>query len=112
MAERNWVSSALFQEDLHKTDISQLLGDEAQSRLEHACSTIAGDALHLPGPDYVDRVVAPKDLSPGVLRNLQCLFNHGRLGGSAYLSLLPVDQDMELLNATQDDYLSDDLSIA
>ncbi len=77
------------------TDISLLLGDEAQSLLEHSCSTIASDALQLPGADYVDRVVAPKDLSPGVLRNMQCLFNHGRLGGSGYLSLLPVDQGVE-----------------
>jgi len=77
------------------TDISQLLGDEAQSLLEHSCSTIASDALQLPGGDYVDRVVAPKDLSPGVLRNMQCLFNHGRLGASGYLSLLPVDQGVE-----------------
>lgn len=77
------------------TDISQLLGDEAESLLEHSCTTIAGDALQLPGADYVDRVVAPKDLSPGVLRNMQCLFNHGRLGGSGYLSILPVDQGVE-----------------
>jgi len=77
------------------TDIQQLLGDEAESLLGHTCTTISSDLLHLPGEDYVDRVVAPKDLSPGVLRNMQCLFNHGRLGGSGYLSLLPVDQGVE-----------------
>jgi len=77
------------------TDIKQLLGDEAESLLGHTCTTISSDLLHLPGEDYVDRVVAPKDLSPGVLRNMQCLFNHGRLGGSGYLSLLPVDQGVE-----------------
>jgi len=51
--------------------------------------------LHLPGSDYVDRVVAQKDVRPGVLRALQTLFDHGRLGGSGYLSILPVDQGIE-----------------
>jgi class I fructose-bisphosphate aldolase len=51
--------------------------------------------LHLPGPDYVDRVVTEKDLKPGVLRSLQTLFNSGRLAGSGYLSILPVDQGIE-----------------
>jgi len=77
------------------TDITQLLGDEAESLLDHRCTTLSSEALQLPGSDYVDRVVAPKDLSTGVLRNMQCLFNHGRLGGSGYLSVLPVDQGVE-----------------
>jgi len=77
------------------TDITQLLGDEAENLLGHTCNTIAQDALHLPGPDYVDRVVASKDLRTGVLRSMQTLFNTGRLGGTGYLSLLPVDQGVE-----------------
>lgn len=77
------------------TDIRSLLGAEAESLLEHQCSTIDRDMLHLPGPDYVDRVVADKDLKPGVLRSLQTLFNTGRLAGSGYLSILPVDQGVE-----------------
>jgi class I fructose-bisphosphate aldolase len=77
------------------TDIVQLLGDEAQSLLEHTCTTISSEALHLPGSDYVDRVVAAKDLRPGVLRNMQGMFNHGRLAGSGFLSILPVDQGVE-----------------
>ncbi len=77
------------------TDIRSLLGAESESLLEHQCQTIDRDMLHLPGPDYVDRVVADKDLKPGVLRSLQCLFNTGRLAGSGYLSVLPVDQGVE-----------------
>ncbi|MHC5119975.1 MAG: beta/alpha barrel domain-containing protein, partial [Planctomycetota bacterium] len=53
------------------------------------------DMLHLPGPDFVDRVVADSDRCPQVLRNLQNIFNHGRLGGTGYLSILPVDQGIE-----------------
>ena len=77
------------------TDIQSLLGAEAESLLEHQCKTIDRDMLHLPGADYVDRVVAQKDLKPGVLRGLQTLFNNGRLGGTGYLSILPVDQGVE-----------------
>lgn len=77
------------------TDITSLLGEEAESLLAHQCQTIDRQMLHLPGPDYVDRVVADKDLKPGVLRNLQTLFNTGRLAGSGYLSILPVDQGVE-----------------
>jgi class I fructose-bisphosphate aldolase len=77
------------------TDIRSLLGAEAQTLLEHQCQTISRDLLHLPGADYVDRVVAQKDLKPGVMRGLQTLFNTGRLAGSGYLSILPVDQGVE-----------------
>ena len=77
------------------TDIQSLLGAEAESLLEHQCKTIDRDMLHLPGGDYVDRVAAQKDLKPGVLRGLQTLFNNGRLGGTGYLSILPVDQGVE-----------------
>jgi class I fructose-bisphosphate aldolase len=77
------------------TDITTLLGSEADQLLSHQCKTIDQSMLHLPGADYVDRVVTDKDLKPGVLRNLQSLFNTGRLAGSGYLSILPVDQGVE-----------------
>jgi len=77
------------------TDIEAVLGNEAQNLLEHRCEGICREHLHLPGGDYVDRVVAQKDRKPAVLRNLQSLFSTGRLGGTGYLSLLPVDQGVE-----------------
>jgi fructose-bisphosphate aldolase, class I len=77
------------------TDIEQLLADEAERLLAHRCVTIPRDMLHLPGPDYVDRVVAMKDRKPGVLRSLQSMYGHGRLANTGYLSLLPVDQGVE-----------------
>ncbi|MCG7893910.1 MAG: fructose-bisphosphate aldolase [gamma proteobacterium symbiont of Stewartia floridana] len=77
------------------TDITTLLGSEADQLLSHQCKTIDQSMLQLPGADYVERVVADKDLKPGVLRNLQGLFNTGRLAGSGYLSILPVDQGVE-----------------
>lgn len=76
-------------------DIEKYLENEAESLLGHRCETISRDVLHLPGPDYVDRVVAVKDRKPGVLRAMQTLFDHGRLGGTGYLSILPVDQGVE-----------------
>jgi class I fructose-bisphosphate aldolase len=77
------------------TDITTLLGAEAESLLAHQCRGIPAQLLHLPGPDYVDRIVAAKDVGPGVLRAMQTLFDHGRLGGTGYLSILPVDQGIE-----------------
>jgi class I fructose-bisphosphate aldolase len=76
-------------------DVAGLLGAEAGKLLGHQCKGIPRESLHLPGPDYVDRVVAMKDRRPGVLRSLQSLFDHGRLAGSGYLSMLPVDQGIE-----------------
>jgi class I fructose-bisphosphate aldolase len=76
-------------------DIQALLGDEAESLLTHVSKGIPSDDLELPGPDFVDRVCAQSDRSPQVLRNLQALFSHGRLGGSGYVSILPVDQGIE-----------------
>jgi class I fructose-bisphosphate aldolase len=75
--------------------ISDLLGDEARSLLEHRCTTIDKSALHLPGPDFIDRVVAQSDRPIPVLRNLQSIYDHGRLGGTGHLSILPVDQGIE-----------------
>ncbi|MEK7769102.1 MAG: class I fructose-bisphosphate aldolase, partial [Pseudomonadota bacterium] len=77
------------------TDISAMLGDEADKLLNHVCQGIPKDGLHVPGPDFIDRVMVASDRKPGVLRNLQALYNHGRLAGSGYLSLLPVDQGVE-----------------
>lgn len=75
--------------------IIELLGDEAEDLLNHECGTIPKGDLCLPGPDFVDRAVAGSDRPVRVLRNLQSLFNFGRLGGSGYLSILPVDQGVE-----------------
>jgi fructose-bisphosphate aldolase, class I len=76
-------------------DIQSLLGDAAESLLSHESTTIPRDLLTLPGPDFIDRTWATSDRSPQVLRNLQQLFDHGRLGGSGYVSILPVDQGIE-----------------
>ncbi|MFQ5864205.1 MAG: class I fructose-bisphosphate aldolase [bacterium] len=75
--------------------IVDILGEEARHLLEHRCTTISKDLLHLPGPDFVDRILAVSDRSNSVLRNLQALFDHGRLAGTGYLSILPVDQGIE-----------------
>ena len=77
------------------TDIKQLLGEETDYLLGHECKTISKELLSLPGPDYVDNVVSLKDRKPSVLRNLEVIFNSGRLGGTGYLSILPVDQGVE-----------------
>jgi fructose-bisphosphate aldolase, class I len=76
-------------------DIAGILGDDAEQLLEHECHTIPRESLHLPGPDFVERVVADTDRSPQTQRNLQGLFDNGRLGGTGYLSILPVDQGIE-----------------
>ena len=66
------------------TNIVQLLGDEAAQLLGYRCTGITKESLHLPGPDYVDRVVAMKDRKVGVLRSLQTLYGHGRLANSVW----------------------------
>jgi class I fructose-bisphosphate aldolase len=76
-------------------DIEQLLGPDARNLLEHQCKGIPKEMLHLPGPDIVDRVFAASDRPPQVLRSLQALVNTGRLAGTGYLSILPVDQGIE-----------------
>ncbi|GAB1399812.1 class I fructose-bisphosphate aldolase [Aminivibrio sp.] len=75
--------------------IQQLLGDDGKYLLEHRCETIGKEMLHLPGPDFVDRVTALTDRSTPVLRSLSTLFGSGRLAGTGYLSILPVDQGIE-----------------
>ena len=76
-------------------DIERLLGDQASYLLDHKCEGIGRDMLTLPGPDFVTDVVAGTDRSPQVMRSLQSLFDHGRLGGTGYVSILPVDQGIE-----------------
>src|SRR5258705_5159910 len=75
--------------------IEELLGADAPALLDHTTQTISKDQLQLPGPDFIDRVTSLSDRSPSVLRSLQSLFNNGRLAGTGYLSILPVDQGIE-----------------
>ena len=77
------------------TDIQGLLGNDADDLLTYTCKGITADQLTLPGGDIVDRVYAQSDRSPQVLRNLQAMFGHGRLAGTGYVSILPVDQGIE-----------------
>ncbi len=74
--------------------IRELLGSDADSLMTHR-PKVARDALHLPGPDFVERVWTPSDRNPQVLRSIQQLFGTGRLAGTGYLSILPVDQGIE-----------------
>ena len=75
--------------------LEELLGKDASNLLEHKCETVPKSQLHLPGPDFVSRVWKDSDRSIQVLRNLQTFFDHGRLAGTGYLSILPVDQGIE-----------------
>ena len=77
------------------TDIASLLGPDAQSLLGYESKTIGKSKLHLPGPDFIDRVFSQTDRSPVVLRNFQTILNTGRLAGTGYVSILPVDQGIE-----------------
>jgi class I fructose-bisphosphate aldolase len=81
--------------ELTTTRIEELLGSDASDLLSHRCETIAADQLHLPGPDFVDRVWLSSDRTMGTLRNLQWLFDTGRLAGTGHVSILPVDQGIE-----------------
>ncbi len=76
-------------------DIQTMLGDDAESLLSFEAKGIPREDLQLPGPDFIERVMSGTDRSPQVLRNLQALFGHGRLGGTGYVSILPVDQGIE-----------------
>jgi class I fructose-bisphosphate aldolase len=73
----------------------ELLGRDAEGLLTYKCRGFASSKLHLPGPDFVDRVVTQSDRHPNVLRNFRLLLNHGRLAGTGYVSILPVDQGIE-----------------
>jgi class I fructose-bisphosphate aldolase len=76
-------------------DYAELLGDEATSLLTHQATAFPKELLTVPGPDFIDQVFAYSDRSPQVLRSLGDLYGHGRLGGTGYLSILPVDQGIE-----------------
>ncbi|MBY0516902.1 MAG: class I fructose-bisphosphate aldolase [Bacteriovoracaceae bacterium] len=75
--------------------LEELLKEKASYLLRHECKTISKDELHLPGKDFVDRIWSISDRTPQVLRSIQTIYNHGRLQGSGYLSILPVDQGVE-----------------
>jgi class I fructose-bisphosphate aldolase len=81
--------------DATLSGLEEVLGDDAKLLLEHRCETIPKEMLHLPGPDFVDRVWKDSDRNPRVLRSLQTIYGHGRLAGTGYVSILPVDQGIE-----------------
>ena len=75
--------------------IENLLGSDAAHLLDHTCTTIPKENIHIPGSDFVDRVFAQSNRNPQVLRSIQSLYDHGRLADTGYLSILPVDQGIE-----------------
>ena len=75
--------------------ITELLGKDAEKLLNHVCKTVPKETLHQPGSDFVDRIFIPSNRSNQVMRSLQSLYNHGRLSGTGYMSILPVDQGIE-----------------
>ena len=80
---------------MSKTKITELLGKDAESLLTHKSKTISKSQLHLPGPDFVDKIFCQSNRSTQTLRNLQTLFDNGRLGKTGFLSILPIDQGIE-----------------
>ncbi|HMB95875.1 MAG TPA: hypothetical protein VKK61_07535, partial [Tepidisphaeraceae bacterium] len=77
------------------SEIRELLGRDGEQLLSYSAKGFNRDQLHLPGPDFVDRVISQSDRPPEVLRNFQLLLNRGRLAGTGYVSILPVDQGIE-----------------
>lgn len=75
--------------------ILDLLGDSAENLLQHECKTISREVLHRPSPDFIDKVFAQSNRNPQVLRSLASIYNHGRLAGTGYISILPIDQGIE-----------------
>ncbi|MGB3114367.1 MAG: class I fructose-bisphosphate aldolase, partial [Candidatus Omnitrophota bacterium] len=76
-------------------NIHELLGEDADHLLNHKCTTIPKESLHLPGPDFIDRIFSLSDRSKKVMDSMKSMFDHGRLKGTGYLSILPVDQGIE-----------------
>lgn len=76
-------------------NVIDILGNKADNLLNHQCKTVPWENLHLPGPDFVDRIFINSNRSPQVLRNINAIINHGRLAGTGYVSILPVDQGIE-----------------
>src|SRR2546423_3166674 len=89
------MATELKREGVGFARIEELLGEDGRALLEFNSPKISKDLLHTPGPDFIDRVWSHSDRSPQVLRSLQSLFDHGRLAGTGYLSILPVDQGIE-----------------
>ena len=81
--------------ELTPTRLEELLGSDADDLLSHECQTIRAEDLHLPGPDFLERIWLDSDRTTGTLRNLQALFSSGRLANTGYVSILPVDQGIE-----------------
>ncbi len=77
------------------SQIEKILGKEGDGLLKHVCKTMPKEKLHHPGPDWVDRIYLPSDRNIRVIQNIHSIFHHGRLSGSGYLSILPVDQGIE-----------------
>src|SRR5215467_15031840 len=75
--------------------IREILGADADGLLSHQCKTVSKEHLHLPGPDFIDRIVIPSDRSTRTLGSLHQLFGSGRLANTGYVSILPVDQGIE-----------------
>src|SRR5205085_933980 len=80
---------------MNLSQITELLGAQGDSLLNHQCNTIKKEDLHQPGGDFVDQYFAPTNRNNNVLRNLESIYNHGRLAGTGYVSILPVDQGIE-----------------
>lgn len=93
MAKATLKQTTPVKEDIDS--IVAILGDEASYLLDHKCKTIPASQLHLPGPSFIDEILIPSDRPNAVLRNMQLLYNSGRLAGTGYLSILPVDQGIE-----------------
>jgi class I fructose-bisphosphate aldolase len=89
------MATEMSREYASLTKIQELLGGDAETLLSHTSKTISKENINIPGPDFVDRVWALSDRNPSVLRSLQTLFDNGRLAGTGYLSILPVDQGIE-----------------
>ena len=95
MNNKNTTKNSYNFMSLNITDIERLLGNSAETLLTHESKTISKNDLHLPGNDFVDRIFAATDRNVPTLRSLNTLFNSGRLAGSGYVSILPIDQGIE-----------------
>ena len=93
MAEYEEIRKDMDYDKIEK--IREYLGDESENLLKHQCEKITKDLIHIPGPDYIDRIFEKSDRPTMVLRNLKSIFNNGRLAGTGYVSILPVDQGIE-----------------
>jgi fructose-bisphosphate aldolase, class I len=98
LSEKNYIFAALNQKtskQMSLLKITELLGKDADSLLNHKSKTISKDMIHHPGPDFIDRTFVHSNRNPQVLRSLQSIYGHGRLANTGYVSILPVDQGIE-----------------